>query len=105
MNTPSTNLRVDQKFDSTTVFLGKVIFGLGIVGIVLWLSPYSITELLTVVGLPLLILAFLIGGTGIAGSGFMDMINRKDIGSKVQEYVKAKKQEVEDDWDRSCMAQ
>lgn len=77
-----------QQWDPAVIALGKVIIGFGLVGLVLWLSPYTLTDLLMTFGIPLLIIAMLLAGTGIVGSGFLELVNSKDIGKKVQEYVK-----------------
>lgn len=77
-----------QQWDPAVIALGKVIIGFGLVGIALWLSPYTLTDLLMTFGVPILIIAMLLAGTGIVGSGFLELVNSKDLGRKVQEYVK-----------------
>jgi hypothetical protein len=39
----------------------------------------------------------LLAGTGVVGSGFLELVNSKQLGQKVQEYVKAEveKQEMQ----------
>ena len=80
--------RAMQQWDPAVIALGKVIIGFGLVGLVLWLSPYTLTDLLMTFGIPLLIICMLLAGTGIVGSGFLELVNSKDIGKKVQDYVK-----------------
>ena len=75
--------------------MGKIIIGFGLAGIVLWLSPYTLTDLFMVFGIPLIIIASLLAAVGLVGSGFMEMINSKTIGEKVQQYVKEQVEETE----------
>jgi hypothetical protein len=75
-------------WDPAVIALGKVILGLGLVGVALWLSPYTLTDLLLTFGIPLLIIAMLLAGTGIVGSGFLEMVNSRQLGQKVQDYVR-----------------
>lgn len=77
-----------KPFDPSVVALGKVIIGLGLIGVVLWLSPYTLTELFMTFGIPLLLIAMLLFGTGIIGSGFLELVNSKALGIKIQEYVR-----------------
>lgn len=77
-----------NQWDPAVVALGKIIMGVGLVGIVLWLSPYTLTDLLMTFGIPLLIIALLLFGIGLSGSGFLDTINKGDIGARTQEYLR-----------------
>lgn len=83
-----------QQWDPAVIALGKVIIGFGLVGLVLWLSPYTLTDLLMTFGVPLLIIAMLLAGTGIVGSGFLELVNSKEIGKKVQDYVREETQHM-----------
>ena len=84
-----------QQWDPAVIALGKVIIGFGLVGIALWLSPYTLTDLLLTFGVPLLIIAMLLAGTGIVGSGFLELVNSKDLGKKVQDYVREQRDRFE----------
>lgn len=85
-----------QQWDPAVIALGKVIIGFGLVGIALWLSPYTLTDLLLTFGIPILIIAMLLAGTGVVGSGFLELVNSKTLGTKVQEYVREQKERLEE---------
>jgi hypothetical protein len=89
------NIKGSEKWDPSVIALGKIIIGFGLAGIVLWLSPYTLTDLFMVFGIPLIIIASLLAAVGLVGSGFMEMINSKTIGEKVQQYVKEQVEETE----------
>ena len=95
---PSSVLPVDQRYDPRVRAIGKIILALGVVGVILWLSPDSVSNIVMTAGLPVLILLGLIAGTGLAGQGFLDLLNDKAIGGKIQDYVKEKNQEMKNDW-------
>lgn len=85
-----------EGWDPSVVALGKVIMGLGLVGFALWLSPYTLTDLFMTFGIPLLIIAMLLAGTGIIGSGFLELVNSKELGKKVQDYVREQRDRLQE---------
>lgn len=84
-----------KSWSAGEVALGKLVLGLGIAAIVLWLSPMALTDLLMTFGIPLLIIAMLLFSVGLTGSGFLELLNSKNIGERVQAYVKEKQAEQE----------
>lgn len=84
----SDTMRGVEEWDPATRVLGKVVLGLGLAAIVLWLSPYALTDLIMTFGVPLLIIGMLLLAMGLVGAGFLDFVNDKEIGKKVQDYVR-----------------
>ncbi len=84
-----------QQWDPAVIALGKVIMGLGLVGLAIYLSPVTLTDLLMTFGIPLIIIAMLLAGTGIIGSGFLELVNNRTLGAKVQEYVREQQAAME----------
>ena len=74
--------------------LGKLLIGMGLVGVVLWLSPMTLTDLLSW-AMPLLTILALLAGFGFIGSGVVEMLNTKTLGERVQTYVRQYAEQAE----------
>lgn len=85
-----------RTWDPAVVAIGKIVIGCGLIGLVLWMSPYVLTDLLMTFGLPLLIIVALLASTGIIGGGVLELANSKSLGAKVQEYVREARDTAED---------
>lgn len=65
-----------------------IIAGLGLAGLAIWLSPVALGDVLTLC-IPVLVLAAVVMGTGIAGKGVLLALKRGEVNpSQVQEELK-----------------
>lgn len=78
----------DLEFNPGVKYAGMILLGLGLGGLVLWLSPITLTELLATFILPLSIFLALLASFGLVGRGFMELVNSKELGLRIQQYLK-----------------
>lgn len=78
----------DLEFNPGVKYAGMILLGLGLGGLALWLSPMTLTELLATFVLPLSIFLALLASFGLIGRGFMELVNSKELGLRVQEYLR-----------------
>lgn len=86
---------VVEEYNPAVIWLGKFVIGFGLVGLVLWLSPVALSELINAFAIPLLMVLTLAAAVGLIGSGVLEMLNSKDLGRKVQEYVREMRETAE----------
>ena len=88
-NNPVPPVTEDElEFNPGVKYAGMILLGLGLGGLVLWLSPITLTELLATFILPLSIFLALLASFGLIGRGFMELVNSKELGLRVQQYLK-----------------
>lgn len=65
----------DIRVHPGAVALAKVIIGLGVAGLILWLMPWSVDVLFWGFVLPLLVVAAIAASLGFTGSGLIEFYN------------------------------
>lgn len=76
----------EKHFDPTTLALGKIVLGLGIAGFILWISPWTLETLMTIM-MPLMIVFALIAGIIYAGQGGVELFNAERISKQLYKYL------------------
>lgn len=71
----------------------KIVIGLGLVGLILWLSPYTLGDIFGMLALPMLIFVIVAGlvmGTGMVGKGSFDALSSTAFWADVQTRLRAR---------------
>lgn len=81
---PTTAEKVEYTLNPAAVAIAKVLLGLGVAGLVLYLSPWTPEVLFKGLIAPLLVVALFVAGLGLAGRGVIEQWNLS-----TGEYTKA----------------
>ena len=85
----------DLEFNPGVKYTGMILIGLGLGGLALWLNPMTFTELLATFIVPFSIVLALLASFGLIGRGFMELVNSKELGLRVQQYLLQEKEKAE----------
>lgn len=74
--------------------IAKIIGGVGLAGLVLYFSPYTLAEMASLMAIPLLIAIIVMGlvtGVSVSGNGLLEALGKEDFWIQVQAWLRARR--------------
>ena len=86
---------MDQEQNIQVRAATKILLGLALTGFALWLSPYTLGELMSVIGIPLAIVLAIGYGLTTSGQGARELMSFTEFGERIQKQLREARSKME----------